>query len=248
MTKITLLTGLFVTCAAAQPPNVIRVVRNANAGLYMNARNTNPNQIVTILGMSALAGLAENWTIEVHDSFGSLEDLDAVLGPIMGVSGGPPPQADEFLPAAKALIAVYRPALSYRADQGIQNLPKSRFFDVAIYRVRLGTESDFGKFLRLRGFRQDSVNLDKPEIAYEVISGAAAGTYIVLTPLPSLRVMDDARASTPPYAQADQDNARKIAADLQLVREHLWFRIDPRTSYVSDQFAVDDSAFWHPER
>src|SRR5579872_6610461 len=133
MTKIILLTGLFVTCAAAQPPNIIRVVRNANAGMYINARNTNPNAPVTILGMSAVAGLGENWTIEFHDSFGSLEDLDAVLGPIMGISSGPPPQADEFLPAAKALIAVYRTALSYRADQGIQNLPKARFFDIAIY-------------------------------------------------------------------------------------------------------------------
>ncbi len=249
MTKVILLTGLLAIGAAAQPPNIIRVVRNGNPGSYIQAaRNADPKPSVTVFGMSAIAGLAENWLIELHDSFGNLEDLDRAVGSILFSTNGAPPQADDLLPSSKALVAVYRPGLSYRADQGVQSFPKARYFDIAIYRIRLGTEGDFGNFLKLRGFGQDSINLDKPEMAYQVVSGAPAGTYIVLTPLPSLRVMDDARANTPVYAQADIDAARKIAADLQLVREHLWFRVDPRLSFVSDQFAADDSTFWHPER
>jgi hypothetical protein len=246
MTKIILLTGLLAIAAAAQPQNIIRVVRNGNTGSYYQAQNNDPKAVVTVLGMSATAGLGENWLIEFHDSFGDLEVLENALGPISASISGGPPQADELLPSSKALIAIYRPGLSYRADQGVQSFPRTRYFDIAIYRIRLGTEADFGKFLKLRGFGQDSINLDKPEIAYQVVSGAPAGTYIVLTPLPSLRVMDDARATTPAYAQADIDTARKIAADLQLVREHLWFRVDPRLSFVSDQFAADDSTFWRP--
>lgn len=246
MTKIILFTGLLAIGAAAQPPNIIRVVRNGNVGSYIQAQNTDPKPAVTVLGMSAAAGLGENWLIELHDSFGSLEVLENALGPISASISGAPPQADELLPSAKALIAIYRPGLSYRAEQGVQSFPKARYFDIAICRVRLGAEADFGKFLKLRGFGQDSINLDTPEITYQVISGASAGTYIVLTPLPSLRVLDDARANTPAYAQADIDTARKIAADLQLVREHLWFRVDPRLSFVSDQFAADDSSFWRP--
>ncbi len=248
MTKIILLTGLLAIGAAAQPPNIIRLVRNGNLGSYIQAaRNPDPKPAVTVFGMSAIAGFSENWMIELHDSFGNLEDLDRAVGSItFSTNGGGPPQADELLPASKALIAVYRPGLSYRADQGVQSFPKARYFDIAIYRIRLGTEADFGKFLKLKGFGQDSINLDKPEIAYQVGSGAPAGTYIVLTPLPSLRVLDDVRAITPAYAQADLDTARKIASDLQLTREHLWFRVDPNLSFVSDQFAADDSSFWHP--
>lgn len=247
MTKIILLTGLLAIGAAAQPPNIIRVVRNGNLGSYIQAaRNTDPKPAITVFGMSAIAGLGENWMIELHDSFGNLEDLDRAGGSIIFSPNGSQPQADDLLPPSKALIAVYRPGLSYRPDQGVQSFPKARYFDIAIYRIRLGTEADFAKFLKLRGFGQDSVNLDKPEIAYQVVSGAPAGMYIVLTPLPSLRVLDDARANTPAYAQADQDTARKIAADLQLSREHLWFRVDPNLSFVSDQFAADDPTFWHP--
>ena len=244
MTKVILLTGLLAIGAAAQPPSIIRVVRNGNVGIYAQARNADPKPSVTVFGMSAIGGLAENWLVELHDSFGNLEDLDRAVGSIVFSTNGAPPQADDLLPSSKALIAVYRPGLSYRADQGAQSFPKARYYDIAIYRIRLGAEADFGKFLKLRGFGQDSINLDKPEIAYQVVSGAPAGTYIVLTPLPSLRVLDQARADIPAYAQVDQATVGKIAADLQLIREHLWFRVDPNLSFVSDQFAADDSDFW----
>jgi hypothetical protein len=123
-----------------------------------------------------------------------------------------------------------------------------RYVDVVIYRLRPGTEGDFAKFLKLRGFGQDSVNLDRPDMVYQVTSGGTSGLYLVLIPLQSLRVLDDGKANTPAYAQGDLDAAKKIAADTELVREHVWFRLEPRLSRVSNDFAADDSTFWHPER
>jgi hypothetical protein len=102
--------------------------------------------------------------------------------------------------------------------------------------------------LKLRGFGQDSINLDRPDLVYQVTSGGTSGIYLVLIPLPSLRILDDGRANTPAYAQADIDAARKIAGDTELMREHFWFRVEPGLSHVSNEFAADDSTFWHPER
>ena len=82
-------------------------------------------------------------------------------------------------------------------------------------------------------------------MTYQVISGERAGTYMVLTPLPSLRVLDDGRPATPSYAEGDRAAANKISADSELVRERLWFRIEPRFSYVSDEFADGEAGFWH---
>ena len=244
MTKIILLSGIFIAAAAAQPP-MIRVIRNGSIQPY-GRPDSNPG--VTVFGMSAISGLAENWLIELHDSFGSLEDLDGYLKQIPLAPSGEPTRPDELLTSSRALIAVYRPGLSYRPDQAVQSLPKMRYVDVVIYRLRPGTEADFGKFLKLRGFGQDSINLDRPDMVYQVTSGGTSGIYLVITPLPSLRVLDDAKANTPAYAQADIDAAKKIAADTELVREHVWFRVEPALSRVSNQFAADDSAFWHPER
>ena len=43
----------------------------------------------------------------------------------------------------------------------------------------------------LRRASLDSVNLDRPDIAYDVISGAPSGPYIFLAPIVTLRTMDE---------------------------------------------------------
>lgn len=242
MTKTTLLAVVFASCSFADPPAVIRVVRNGPIQPYINAKAP-----VNVLGMSSISGPSETWLMELHDSFASFEDLDKALSTF--IPARPPVVAgDELLGSSQSLVALYKPALSYRPDQAIQTLAKMRYFDVVVYRIRTGAESDFAKFLKLRGLGLDSINLDRPDMVYQVISGGPAGTYLVVTPLPSLRVLDDVRSATPAYAEADQAAAKKIASDTELVREHLWFRLDPRVSSVTDEFASEDPAFWHPEQ
>ena len=240
MTKLTLLAAMLASCAAAQPPNIIRVIRNGSIKPYFDGKAA-----TNVLGMSSIAGFSETWLLELHDSFASLEDLDKALSTVPQAPA-PAALADGVLAPSKTLIAIYRPGLSYRPDQAVQNLPKMRYFDLVIYRVRPGTEADFAKLLKIRQFGLDSVNLDRPDIVYQVVSGEPDGTYVAITPLPSLRVLDDGRPVTPVYAEGEQAAARKAAADTELVREHLWFRIEPRTSYVSDEFASADAGFWHP--
>jgi len=231
---------MLVSCAAAQPPGVIRVVRNGSIQPYAHS-----GAAVNVLGMSAISGSPENWLIELHDSFGSVEDLAARFGP--APSGVVAPLGDDLLPASsRTLIAVYRPELSYRPDQASQVWPAMRYLDVVVYRIRPGSEADFAKILKLRDVGLDSVNLDRPEVAYQVISGSPSGTYLLLAPLTSLRVFDDARAIPPVYAEATAAEAKKLADDTEIVRERLWFRIQPRLSYVSDEFAAADPGFWRP--
>jgi hypothetical protein len=239
MTKTTLLAVTLASCSFADPPAIIRVVRNSSIQPYTNAKAP-----VNVLGMVSITGASETWLMELHDTFGSFEDLEKTTSAFIQAQPSVPP--DELLASSKSLVAVYNAGLSYRPDQAIQNLAKMRYFDVVVYRIRPGAEADFAKFLKLRGLGLDSINLDRPNMVYQVISGVAGGTYLVLTPLPSLRVLDDVRSVTPAYAEADQAAAKKIASDLELIREHLWFRLDPRVSYVSDDFAYGDSDFWRP--
>jgi hypothetical protein len=114
--------------------------------------------------------------------------------------------------------------------------------------VRTGTEAEFAELVKLRRLNLDSVNLDRPDIAYQVVSGAPSGTYVFLAPLTSLRTMDDAVASLPLYAEtlarSEAKSAAKISAQAELSREHLLFRVEPRISYVSDGFAEADPGFW----
>jgi hypothetical protein len=81
---------------------------------------------------------------------------------------------------------------------------------------------------------------------------APDGTYLFLAPVTSLPSMDDAIAPLPVYAEglaaARAKDAPKIAADSEISREHLLFRINPRISYVSDAFAESDQEFWRGKK
>jgi hypothetical protein len=239
-----LLASFLASCALAQPPSLIRVIRQGSIQPYVSGQAQ-----VNVLATSVIAGPAENWLIELHDSFASLENVDQAL-----VAGGSlqtqnaPPFADDLLAQSRTLIATYRPGLSYRPDEGMQMFPRMRYLDFSVIRIRPGNEGDLGKLLKLRSISLDSINVDRPEIVYQVVAGAPAGTYVVIAPMISLRGLDNGRAQTPVYAEAAEDAAKKIAAGTELVREHLWLRIEPRLSYVSDEFASQDTAFWRPPK
>jgi hypothetical protein len=146
------------------------------------------------------------------------------------------------------LIAFYRPHWSYRSEQAIRMFPRAHYFHVTIYHLHSGDEADFGELIKARRLNLDSVNLDRPDLAYQVISGAPSGTYLFLAPLVSLRTMDDAVATLPMYgetlARADAKAAGKLSERLEVSREHQLLRVEPRISYVSDDFAEADPEFW----
>ena len=126
---------------------------------------------------------------------------------------------------------------------------KARYFQVSIYRVRPGAEADFAQIVKLWREGIDSVNLDRPDLVYQVISGAPSETYFFLAPLTSLATLDEALARAPDYAARVQDAAKagsKLAA-AEIGRQHLLFRVEPAMSYVSDDFASADVEFWRPK-
>src|SRR5260370_692454 len=72
-----------------------------------------------------------------------------------------------------------------------------------------------------------------PDIGYEVISGAPAGTYLVLAPLTSLRTLDDGIAVRT-VRSPDPARGGKKAAETGVTREHLLFRVEPRMTYTPE--------------
>jgi hypothetical protein len=235
-----LLACVIVSCAVpvalAQPPALVRVVRQGAIQPYVAGQAR-----VNVVAMSAVAGPGEHWLLELHDSFTSIEAADQALN---SVPAPAPLEPDTFVAGARSLIATYRPGLSYRPDEGIRMFPKMRYLDVTLLRIKPGNEPDLAKLLRLRSVSLDSINMDRPEIVYRVISGAPEGTYLVFAPMASLRALDNGRAVAPDYAEAAEDAAKKIAAGIDLLREHFWFHVDPRQSWVSDEFAAQDPDFW----
>jgi hypothetical protein len=247
--KTILLAGILALSAAAQaptePPPILQLIRRPGTVVAPIRPYADARAAVEVLGMVSITGLPEAWQIESHQSFASIEDLDKAVGPVA------PAQADP-LALSSTLIAFYRPGWSYRADQAIRMFPRAHYFHITIYQVRPDAENDLGELVKLRRMGSDSVNLDRPDLAYQVISGAPSGTFIFLAPLASLKTMDEGVAETPVYAEATAaaraKTASKVSADGEISREHLLFRVEPRMSYVSDDFAEADRQFWRANR
>jgi len=232
--------------APSQPPALIRIVRNLAAPDSDPIRGYADAQTqVNVLGIDSLTGSAESWLIEAHESFASIEAVAAALANTRQAQTAMP--ADS-LQLSMTTIAVYRVGLSYRPDEAAAALPKARYLNVSVYRIRAGADLEFVELMRIRRKGLDAVNMDRPEIAYQVISGAPSGTYVFVSPLATLKTLDDGIARLPVYAEtmaeAGADAGRKLAAQAELARESRLFRMDPRISYVSDDFAAQDSGFW----
>ena len=248
--KTTLLTGILAFCAAAQtptePPLLIQSIRTPGTDARALRPYSDAGAGVNVFGMTSITGVPETWQIEAHDSFGGIEALDRAIGSI-APAGGP---QDDVLAPATTLIALYREDWSFRPDIAIKMLPRARYLYVSIHRIRPGTELDFADLARVRRLVLDRINLEMPDIAYQVISGAPSGTYVFLAPLASLRTLDEGlargRVGGEPAA-GHGEKASKIVAATEISHENLLLRVDPRISYVSDEFAAADPEFWRPK-
>ncbi len=220
------LCALTLAYAQSEAPALIRVIRYADstASIQPYVQKKVP---VNVVGLIAISGPAESWLIEMHDSFGSIEDVDKALGA--------PLPAD-----SRAWIGFYRQGLSYRPEEGVKALEQARYILSTIFQVRFGGEADFAELVRQRRARYDFVNINRPEMAYQVVSGMASGTYVFLTPLNSLRALDEAVSRT----SVVPDGTKRSPAGIEVSQEHLLFRIEPRLSNVSGQFAESDPDFW----
>jgi hypothetical protein len=240
--KVPVLLVLASLIAAAQnPPPILRIIRNPNP--HSNQPYAKASAAIEVLGLQAVTGVGETWLIEQHPTFQSIEDLDKALRS----TGGDPsnwldPQgatADEVLGSGRAMIAYYKDGWGHHSEDAVRMLPRTRYFNITIYRLRAGESGDsMGNILRGRYSRLDSMNLNQPELVYHVISGGPPELYIVLAPMTSLRTMDD-RITKMPLEVESGSTSTALAG-----RETLMFRIAPAISYVSDEFAAVDKSFW----
>jgi hypothetical protein len=231
-----------------EPFTLIRLIRKPSVpavDLSVIDAHRAARTAVDVVGLKSITGQHQVWLIEAHGSFASVEAVDRALASSPGTSAAGPDEA--FAPAT--LIGLLRPGLSYRPDEAIKALPAARFFQIAIFRSRPGTSMDFAEVMRIRNAALDRVNVDRPELGYQILSGTTSGTYVFLAPMQSLKSLDESMARIWAYGDGSSRQATsKITAEADITREQFLFRVDPRISYVSESFAAVAPEFWHGKR
>jgi hypothetical protein len=235
-----------VFCAIAQTPTeptlLIQLTRTAGINAQMIRPYANAGVAINALGMKAITGVNETWFLEGHDSFASIEELDKALNAVLPARN---PQEEGF-GQTRTLIGILRPSWSYRPDLAIKLFPRAHYFHISLHRIRPGSEAEFAEIVKNRRSGFDRLNLDRPDIAYQVISGAQADMYIFVAPLTSLKTLDDALARMPAVLEGTR-SASKNPLDVEISREHLLLRVEPQISWVSEGFVAADPEFWKPK-
>ncbi len=223
-----------------QPPPLVRIVQSGPRPAVESPAG-DPASGVFLFGLTALTGPAESWLIETHNSFDSLEQFDQ--GAARGRNGG----GED----SRSLIAFYRQWWSHRPEEALQALRKARYLQISLYRIAVGAENDLAEILRARRASLDSINLDRPDLVYQVVAGAPSGTFLLISPLPSLRVLDEGVSrSAAAYLRSTGSPSSRNGPNrpVELSHENLIFRLDPRLSVVSDDFGAAAPDFWQPRR
>ncbi len=242
-----LLAGILVLRAAAQtpvePPVLIQLIRTPGTDDTSIRLYSRAGAAVNVLGMRSVTGEPETWLIEAHDSFASIEALDKAIR-----ATGPMRSQNDVLAPSRTTVALYRPDWSYRPDQAIKIFPKARYFQISLHRIRPGADGEFGELVRQRRSGLDRINLDRPDIAYQVVLGAPSQMCVFLAPLTSLKTLDDALDKMPISFRVGGRPGSNIAPDVEISREHLLLRVEPGISWVSEGFVSADPEFWGGKR
>lgn len=247
------------------PPKVLYIVKedikpgmmgahNKHSASYANVFRTldTPNHRIALVPVAG----SENEVVYITgcDSFKELEDiLNATDKKMAGVSGNTKAdlerlnkEAPDLHAGMRDMFALFRPELSFNPGIDIRAM---RYFSITTTRVRPGHDAQYMDYLqKMLNVARQKAKVDNLHVAaYQVISGAQAGTYIFFRPMKSLAELDEQIPMKVRAAMSDdmKKDADKASGDAIMSSESSIYWFSPDMSYVEKDFAAGDPAFWN---
>jgi hypothetical protein len=141
-------------------------------------------------------------------------------------------------------VAVYSEDYSLRSSIDI---PHMRYFEISLYRVRLGHRKDWDDLIKLVKAGYEKI----PAVhwaTYEVTYGQEGHVYLVFTGLKSASEIDQEPSQDKDFEAAlGEDGMKKLgeleSAAIENVQSSL-FAFSPKMSYVTEEWIKADPDFW----
>ncbi|MFI5175658.1 MAG: hypothetical protein ACHQKY_12415 [Terriglobia bacterium] len=207
------------------------------------------------LGMTAVWGnSSEAWFVTGYESFAAFDkERTAVDKMIAGAVKTGMDQLDkqdaELLSGSRSLVATYNKDLSYRAGVDI---PHMRYFRIVTIRVRPGQGHTFEEARKIVNEAHEKANVDEHWAVYEVVAGAPAGTYFIITPLKSLAEQDDfpvlhGKAYEDALGDENRAKLRKMQSEAVIATETSVYAFNPSMSILPKEWTDADPDYWTPK-
>jgi hypothetical protein len=203
------------------------------------------------LAITSLTGPSEAWFMTGYDSFAAWETdsrgvdknpgLKKELDQLEAKDG-------ELRSGGRSLVASFREDLS---NQPNVDMAKMRYFRIITFRVKPGHDAQFPDAVKIVKAGYEKAKLTAPWAAYQISSGMAGPTFLILIPMKSLDEVDAALSLAKTVQEAEgEENAKKlqtIAADAYVSVESNIFAFNPKMSYPPKEWAAADPEFWKPK-
>jgi hypothetical protein len=249
------------------PPKVLLIVREEIKPGMMGVHNRHAAEFASIFGemktpnhriaLLPVAG-SENEVIYITplESFAQFESMnqttDKKLEGATGMTKASLDRLDKEAPALHAgmrdMLAIYRPEISF--NPGVP-IPQMRYFQITTTRIRPGYDAQYTDYVqKLINVARQKAKVDNLHVAaFQVVTGAPGGTYMIFRPMKSLAELDDPIGQRVRAAMSDDQkkDADKAVREAVMSSDVSTYAFAPRMSYVPKDFASADAAFWNPK-
>lgn len=253
---------------ALAPPPVLFIQREVIAKGKMDDQNEVARKILAqyqdhhlpfnLLGMTSIApNRDEVLAIVAYPSFAAIDDLGKQFSSqpedFLKTVGELREQENSLAESKIAMIASFRPDLSYRADW--KAVAQARLFLVDQFIVPLGHMPDYESDVKFMKTAARKANMDEHYFVYQTVAGAESQTIIVFRPLKSFADWDKAAATAAALDHVLDDTGKKHlariwnGAALQGPGQSVdrLYNLRPDLSITSPEFAAFDPDFWRPK-
>jgi len=203
------------------------------------------------VGLTSMSGKQRSLFLTIYGSFAEWEkdnklvDKNAALNAELehdSIVDG------ELLDSIDSLVYTYDKELSYKSHP---NLIGARYMEIAVYHLKPGHHEDWIKLGKIVRDAHEKAGTSAHWSMYEIAYGAPDGEYIALSSDKSLADIDTGFAEDKNFQTALGEHGMKelrelYAATVESSRTEL-FSINPKMSYVPEEWIKADGDFWKPK-
>ena len=203
------------------------------------------------VGLTSLSGKSRSLFLTIYGSFAEWEkdnklvDKNAALNAELehaGIVDG------ELLESVDSLVYTYDKDLSYKSRP---DLIGARYMEITVFHLKSGHHDDWMKIGKIVRDAHEKAGTSAHWAMYEIAYGAPDGEYIALSSDKSMADIDTGFAEDNKFQAALGEHGMKelrelYAATVESSRSEL-FSINPKMSYVPDEWIKADGDFWKPK-
>jgi hypothetical protein len=154
----------------------------------------------------------------------------------------------ELLDSVDSLVYTFDKDLSYKPRP---DLIHARYMEISVFHVKPGHRQDWEKLAKIVKDAHDKAGTSAHWSMYEIAYGTQEGEYVALSADNSMADIDTGFAENKKFMDALGKDGMKefrelMTASVDYSRSEL-FSINPKMSYVSDEWIKADPDFWKPK-